>query len=158
MPFLHVHTHTSGEALPAAVQWAVRENRLKENPDEHLTISKECSHTGASCARAESVQYDRLLQACPQDLHVLLVMHSPEAHGWKMKSIVTEADVYYKTSQALFEKSGCTPVCAHNVTLDLRTCLKTHMYFPHVYPMSLFCPPPCRWWPVRTAGERPPCS
>lgn len=152
------HTYFRGSleaALPSSEPWGKtgwKKTQMNISPYRRHAV------TQVPRAHAESVQCSRLLQARPQELHVLLVMHSPEARGWKMKSIVTQADVYYKTSQALFEKSGCTHVCTHNVTLDLRTRLKTHMHFPHVYPMSLFCPPPCRWWPVRTAGKRPPCS
>lgn len=81
------------------------------------------------------VQYNLLLRACPQELHVLLLMHPPEAHGRKMKPILTEAEVYYKPVKRYFSNAS-----AHKFTSASHTYSKTHVHislmYAHVFVLS----------------------
>lgn len=100
------------------------------------------SHIHPSCVYAQSVQYSLLWRAGPQELHVLLLMHSPEAHGRKMKAVLIEAEVYSKPVKQVARELQ-VHACAQ-IHFGFSTHSKRHAYFPHV--CSCLCsvrPPPC---------------
>lgn len=81
-------------------------------------------HTYNWCAHVPTVDFKTLLWGYPQDLHVLLLMHSAEAHERKMKPILTE--VYCKPVKHYFRNTG---TCMHTNS----TPRHTHEYFPQVH-------------------------
>lgn len=101
------------------------------------------SHIHPSCVYAQSVQYSLLWRAGPQELHVLLLMHSPEAHGRKMKAVLIEAEVYSKPVKQVARELQ-VHACAQ-IHFGFSTHSKRHAYFPHVCPClcSVRPPPPC---------------
>lgn len=113
-------------------------------------MSKECGHMHASCAHADTVCsgtiYSRrsAQRNCMSFLWCTHLKHMDE----KWNPIVTEADIYYKTSQAVFQTYRCTHT--HRGLFQISTHTHRHVcVFPQctVYAMSLFCPPPFRYGP-----------
>lgn len=100
------------------------------------------SHIHPSCVYAQSVQYSLLWRAGPQELHVLLLMHSPEAHGRKMKAVLIEAEVYSKPVKQVARELQ-VHACAQ-IHFGFSTHSKRHAYFPHVCPcLCSVRAPPC---------------
>lgn len=100
------------------------------------------SHIHPSCVYAQSVQYSLLWRAGPQELHVLLLMHSPEAHGRKMKAVLIEAEVYSKPVKQVARELQ-VHACAQ-IHFGFSTHSKRPAYFPHVCPcLCSVRPPPC---------------
>ena len=66
------------------------------------------SHIHTSCVNAQPVQFSLLWRAGPQELHVLLLMHSPEARGGEMKPALIQAEVYSKPVKQVARNCRCT--------------------------------------------------